>query len=101
MLDNYTLDMFSPLVGQQFIMRVDPSTGLELELAEATPLGTAGPSTASPGRQPFSLVFRGPPTPVGIQRTYQVEHVTLGTFELFLVPIGPDQRGMLYQAIFT
>lgn len=101
MLENFTLDVFEPLVGEPFLMLVDPSTRLELELVEATPLGSARPSTASPVRQAFSLVFRGPPAPAAVQRIYSLEHVTLGTFELFLVPIGPDQQGMRYQAVFT
>jgi hypothetical protein len=30
-----------------------------------------------------------------------MEHAAIGTFELFLVPIGPDREGMRYEAIFT
>jgi hypothetical protein len=36
-----------------------------------------------------------------VQRIYRIEHHAMGTFELFLVAIGPDGTGMLYQAIFT
>ncbi len=73
---------------------LDPSTTLELDLVEATALGTASASPTGAARQPFSLVFRGPLTPVALQRIYPLEHATLGAFELFLVPIGPDQQGM-------
>jgi len=30
-----------------------------------------------------------------------MEHPGIGTFELFLVPIGPDEKGLRYEAIFT
>jgi hypothetical protein len=101
MLEDFTLDTFAPLVGSAFTVRADPSSTLELDLVEAASLASAGSSPAGPVRQPFSLVFRGPLTPVAIQRIYPVEHPTLGAFELFLVPIGPDQQGMQYQAVFT
>jgi hypothetical protein len=101
MLESFTLETFAPHVGSAFTLRLDPSTRLVLELVEATPLGRAGTSPTGAARQPFSLVFRGPLTPVLIQRMYPLEHPTLGAFEPFLVPIGSDPRGMQYQAIFT
>jgi hypothetical protein len=30
-----------------------------------------------------------------------MEHPEIGVFELFLVPIGPDEKGLRYEAIFT
>jgi hypothetical protein len=52
-------------------------------------------------RAPFSIVFRGPATPILPQRIYRLEHPAIGSFDLFLVPIGPDERGLRYEAIFT
>jgi len=72
-------------------------------LISATQLGggSAGQPTLNDRRAPFSIVFRGPRNVVLPQRIYEVEHDTIGAFPLFLVPIGPDQEGMLYEAIFT
>jgi len=28
-------------------------------------------------------------------------HDELGAYEIFLVPVGPDGKGMVYEAIFT
>jgi hypothetical protein len=53
------------------------------------------------GRLPFSIVFLGPLEPVLPQRIYRFEHEALGTFELFIVPIGPDESGMRYEAVFS
>jgi hypothetical protein len=30
-----------------------------------------------------------------------MQHVQLGTFDLFLVPVGQDQQGVYYEAIFN
>jgi hypothetical protein len=38
---------------------------------------------------------------VWAQRIYRVEHDAMGPCDLFLVPIGPRDGGMQYQAIFT
>lgn len=71
---------------------------LELTLAEATAAGSAAPGR----RTPFSLVFvSAAGTPVLPQRIYTLYHATLGDFDLFLVPISADQRGVRYEAIFT
>jgi len=95
MLESFSIDTFAPLTGSVFIMRANATNVLELELLQAE-------STArTQNGRPFSLVFRGPRSPVAVQRIYQLEHATLGTFDLFLVPIGPDERGMQYEAVFT
>ena len=66
-------------------------------LIEATPLG----ASRGAGRQPFSIVFLGPAAPVWRQRIYRVEHSALDPLDVFLVPVGPRDGGMQYQAIFT
>jgi hypothetical protein len=56
-----------------------------------------------PGQEstPFSIVLRGPSEPVIAQRIFALTHVSLGTLDLFLVPIGPDEQGMRYEAVFN
>jgi hypothetical protein len=34
------------------------------------------------------------------QQIRRVEHPSLGSMEIFLVPIGPDASGMQYEAVF-
>ncbi len=99
MLESLTIADFAPRVGQRFSVG-SPEEGVtfDTELVEATAVGeAAGPG----GRVPFSLVFRAPAGVVLPQRIYRVEHADLGTVDIFLVPIGPDARGMRYEAIFT
>ena len=52
-------------------------------------------------RQPFSLVFRGPMAPVWPQSIYRLTRDGLGDLDVFLVPIGPDEIGLRYEAVFT
>jgi hypothetical protein len=75
----------------------------------ATPAGTAVPlvlvevQEGSNTRQieNFSLFFRGPVAPFFPQAIYRLNHATLGTVDLFLVPVGPDGKGMQYEAVFN
>ena len=98
MLETFTCEMFTPLLGETFRLDVEGPAPVDLVLTDATELPMA---SARPGRAPFSLVFRGPPATVYPQATYQLEHPDLGVFELFLVPIGADGEGVRYEAVFT
>jgi hypothetical protein len=49
--------------------------------------------TAPKGGECFSLLFRGGGGPALPQDTYTVDHPALGTFKLFLVPVGTDDNG--------
>ena len=46
-------------------------------------------------------MFRGGGDVALPQRTYRMEHAEIGTFEIFLVPIGPDEKGLRYEAVFN
>jgi hypothetical protein len=48
----------------------------------------------------FSLLFTAPSGPWLPQAIYPVQHPTLGTMEIFLVPVGPESGGNGYQAVF-
>jgi hypothetical protein len=89
---------FAACVGERFGVQVD-GRSLELALLEAEALAPAAPRPG--GRRPFSLVFRGPRAPVLPQRVYRLESARLGALEIFLVPIGPDDAGLRYEAIFA
>src|SRR4051812_21042449 len=93
-----TLDEFTPLLTTRFNMRLDDGTRLELTLSHIEALPHAGPGGSTQQRKPFSLIFHGPVTPVCQQRIYTLDNETLGEISIFLVPIGPDQRGQRYEA---
>lgn len=98
-LSTITLEDFEPCLGQSFLVTPENADGLELELIQVKPLGAAG--LAAGARQPFSLLFRGPLQPMLEQQVLKIENPTLGELALFMVPIGPDDNGMLYDVTFN
>jgi hypothetical protein len=87
-LETLTAGDFAALRGERFRI----ASQFEAELVEVTEI-----PREPGGRAPFSIVFRGGPSPPLPQRIYRVEHAELGALEIFLVPIAEDR----YEAIFT
>jgi hypothetical protein len=73
------------------------STTLTLVLTEARPITGGRPGD----RQPFSLIFRGPPQPILPQAIYDFPHPKHGVLGIFIVPVGADAPGATYEAIFS
>ncbi len=104
MLDRLTVSDFIEHLNANFPVDPGSAEGIELELIEAQTIGE-GRRSDSPGtrQEPFSLIFRGPRDRLLPQGMHPVEHPTLGTLTIFLVPIMPegDPTGLHYQAIFN
>lgn len=99
MLDKLQSSDFLPCLEGSFIVRLDGIEPIELELVGVT---DAGRRSRPEARQPFSLTFLGPRGPQYlVQHIYRLEHEQLGALELFLVPLGPAEGRMQYEAIFT
>src|SRR2546423_7356057 len=90
-LESFTVETFEGRIGERFRGAFEGET-TELELVEVSRLGSTGLGK----REPFSVVFRAPPGTDHPQRIYELGHDELGRFELFLVPLQPDERGSLY-----
>jgi hypothetical protein len=102
MLDQFTHASFGPLMGKRFRVHASEGKTIEMELIEAAKLPVhPGRGGQAARREPFSLLFRGPKEFVLPQRIYPVEQETLGKAEIFLVPIGPDEIGQRYEAVFN
>ncbi len=97
--DDWSLERFAPLRGERFALAADAAgpAPLSAELVEVHAL----PQPGFNGRQPFSLLFVGPPAPLLPQRTYRLIHARLPELELFLVPVAADAAGVRYQAVFA
>jgi hypothetical protein len=93
-LASLTAKDFSAHLGAQFSV---PESPIQCELIEVDELAGAG--TTAP-RAPFAVVFRGPLDPFLPQGIHRLENDALGSLDLFLVPIGPDEAGMRYEAVF-
>jgi hypothetical protein len=94
-----THEDFAACLNQSFTINDEDAGAFEVELVEVDTYGSYDPEVQS--RQPFSLLLRGKSEPVLPQGLYRMRHQQLGEMELFLVPIGPDQQGMRYEAVFT
>jgi hypothetical protein len=107
MLERLTCEDFAPHLGETFQFTLEQSDPIELTLVEAISRaprrarrkrGTSSPKL----REPFSILFRGPHVPALEQRMYHVEHHKIGVIEgLFIVPVGEDQDGRQYEAVFA
>ncbi|MEI6409099.1 MAG: hypothetical protein WCR52_06940 [Bacteroidota bacterium] len=99
MLDTLQLSAFQPYLNQNISIRFTPEVTLESELIEAKETRS---STVNDNRAPFSLVFRTQQkTEYYNQANFIVLHPELGEIVMFMVPIGFDAVGMMYQAIFN
>jgi hypothetical protein len=100
-LDRLTATSFAPAVGDTFVLDAGDAGPLELELLESRLHDPDAPAQDPSGaRAPFTLLFRGPFEPILPQRIYALEHRELGKLELFLVPVGRDEHGTSYEAVF-
>jgi hypothetical protein len=93
----FVFEMFVERVGQDFRIDVDPTTSIVTVLTSATRLD-GDPHRSGSG---FSLVFRGPVEPLLPQRIYRLVHDELAAMDVFIVPIGRDEAGAHYEAIFS
>ena len=99
MLETCTMDTFRPHIGEIFRVIVDDEWQLHVLLTSVDALGAE--SGRGRERAPFSLIFHGTKDSYLPQRIYRLENDAMEPMELFLVPIGPDEHGMRYEAVFT
>jgi hypothetical protein len=92
-----TIDDFKDRVGETFTATAADGRSLTLTLTSVDGL-QARPAGE---RAPFSLKLRDEAPDHVPQQTVAVEHPQMGSFDLFVVPLGPRPEGMRYEAIFT
>jgi hypothetical protein len=99
MLDQLTHSDFALHLNEVFLIHYDGTQRLETRLIKVKVLG----QPYKPGRrEPFSLIFSSPiKDSYLVQGIYPIEHETMGTLEIFISALGPDDEGMNYEAIFT
>lgn len=92
------IQRFAGAANQTFELSLGGSA-MTLTLVEVRPL----PARPFPGmlRDPFSLLFRSASALMLPQRIYRMTNATVGTLDIFIVPIGRDAAGVTYQAIFN
>ena len=99
MLDKLTQDDFAPRLNETFRIHVEGREPIDTELTEVR--GLVPPDDDPDRRQPFSLIFEGPPDAPLQQGIYRLENETLGEVGVFVVTLGPYKKKMRHEVVFT
>lgn len=98
MLEKLSATNFEALIEQDFKLRNEQFSDSKAKLIQVEKLSDqSGPA----GRTPFSLLFACSESAEAAQGIFELEHEKLGSLEVFLVPVGRDERGLLLEAVFT
>ena len=93
-----TLNDFDTLINTVFTFRISDEILLNAELIEVTKLNNYSPLE----RNPFSIVFRTEQKNEYYQQgIFTILHPEKGDLQLFLSPLGFDDIGMKYEAVFS
>jgi uncharacterized protein DUF6916 len=90
-----THEEFSKYLNTKFRIRVNDTEAIEAQLSEVSELLT------SPRQERFSIVFRTVNETFLGQGMRHFEHAEMEPFDLFIVPIGRDEDGTSYEAVFN
>lgn len=100
-LDQIPFTAFAEQVGAAFVVALPGGDTMELNLTSVT-----GPRVSeNPGNgrayESFSVFFQGPGSQCLGQGMWVIRNHQLGSFELFIVPIGNEGGRFQYQAAFN
>lgn len=96
---NATADDFAELVGESFGLRTEDGKSVRATLIEVNVPRTRRALRFR--REHFSLVFDVPRSSDRAQGRYGVSHPTIGSLELFMVPVDLPARHSRLEAVFT
>lgn len=96
MLENITHKVFESILGET----IDLKAG---ESCFQAKVDSVNLMRENPGqtRQPFSIELLADNTDNFGQQIYELSHPALGDVSLFVVPLGPEEKGMRYQIVFN
>lgn len=86
---------FARHLNTKFRVRVNETEFVQAELTEVSE------HLLTPGQERFAIVFRISNETFLGQGQREIEHEQMGDFSLFLVPIGRDEQGTYYEAVFN
>lgn len=97
MEDTFSIDHFQSLVNDNFVFPIEEQDDITLTLTEVNSLTRH----MEGGREPFSLIFKGPADPQIPQGTYVLNHDKFDKLVLFLVPVSSGSSGIMYESLFN
>ncbi|HJQ34012.1 MAG TPA: hypothetical protein VJ866_17660 [Pyrinomonadaceae bacterium] len=86
-------------VNTKFRVRGAAEEPVELELVEVK--GYHPGQNEQEGMERFSLFLQGPAEAYLPQNTYALEHESLGSHLLFMVPVARNEQGFRYEIVFN
>ena len=101
MLDKLRQSDFEALLSDRFKINLNNNQTVEAELIEVNSIGSVKRFRGETKRMPFALVFKETEGPRLEQGMYPITHPVLENIEIFLVPVGSSEEGMLYEAVFN
>jgi hypothetical protein len=98
-----TADHFRPHIGSVFRLDAGEGREISLSLTEVRDLGPRPERLVKPGQRThgFFLRFAGPLEPVLPQQIWTLTHESFGSLGIFLVPLGPHDGRLVYEAVFN
>jgi hypothetical protein len=95
LLGRLTSESFSKNLNTSFEIQVSALNTQELELIEVSK------KKVHRGTESFDVLFRGIKENQFTQGTYLINHARMGSFPVFVVPVGNGKNGVFYQAVFS
>ena len=95
---DFSKDHFSACLNQSFRLMASSSPVEQLTLIRVDEhpeqMNRIGPEA-------YSVVLQGPPGQVLPRNLYRLSHEEHGKFDLFIAPVGQDEWGVRYEAVFA
>lgn len=93
-----SVNHFNPFLNKEFVFKISEEIEINAELILVTESNGYSPLE----RKPFSIVFRtNQKNEYYEQGIFTIIHPEEGRLELFLSPLGFDEVGMKYEAVFS
>ena len=97
-LQHLTTADFQSEIGKDFSIRFSTGVAMPAQLEKVLDL----PAYPNLERKPFSILLQtAQKDRYYPQAIYTIEHAVLGSMEIFLVPVGRNERGVQYEAVFS
>lgn len=90
-------DTASAMAGEAFTIKTDAGEPAVLTLVSVDRLGGDSPREGGP----FAMLFETVRGPSLAQQTCRLERGEGEALDVFLVPLGPGEAGMRYEAVFS
>lgn len=95
MSEELSKEAFAKHLNSTFSVVFDSEQSIDLELKDIVD------GVETPRQESFSVIFHGPKDVHFPQGIREMRHASMGTLNLFLVPIGIEEGRILYEAVFN